>query len=149
MFSNVVNIGLYLIPMRSFDQNSPRHKTRFSVYEVEGISSHSQLSIYDVWRIIRPNGNRTFIRWRLFSVFVNAKKNQTAGWVRYKITLNVFKNFDSCEILIFRDDIDECVHKTVGDPITTVRVWPSNTMGVCNNILEKMRNDYIKLRWLL
>ena len=50
------------------------------------------------------------------------KKNQTAGWVRYKITLNVFKNFDSCEILIFRDDIDECVHKTVGDPITTVRV---------------------------
>jgi len=34
----------------------------------------------------------------------------------------VFKNFDSFEILIFRDDIDECVHKTVGDPITTVRV---------------------------
>ena len=35
----MVNIGLYLIPMRTFDQNSPGHKTRFSVYDIKGFQA--------------------------------------------------------------------------------------------------------------
>ena len=48
--------------MRTFDRNSPGHKTRFSGYDIKGILSHSQLSFYKMGTTVPCELKITFIR---------------------------------------------------------------------------------------